>query len=82
MKYDFEKMLFNIYAFESNEKCQTPIVTNDNISPLKERRDYGECGHDFLERNMLELQQKGKQISVDLKNQFKNRLEDFLLKDF
>jgi hypothetical protein len=77
MKYNFEKMLFEICAFEPIEDHRTPIVTNDNISPLKERRDYGERGHDFLERNMLELKNKGVEVSDDLETQFKNRLQDF-----
>ena len=47
-----------------------------DISPLRKRRDYGEGGHDFLERNMLELLDKNVELSDDIKEQFEHRVPE------
>jgi hypothetical protein len=53
------------------KEARIEIIKSNQNSPLKERRDYGVDGRDFVEQNALELKEKG----IDLPKELKNRLK-------
>jgi hypothetical protein len=63
-------------AYDSEQIVREIVKRDKGINPLKERRDYGEKGHDQVELQALTLENKG-MLPEDMKKQLGIRLEDF-----
>jgi len=70
--YDYEKIIKNIYRDRLNKEPSKN--KHYDFIPLKERKDYGEGGLDFLEQQALDLKEEGK-LPKDIEKKIKRRID-------
>lgn len=69
--YDYEKIIKDIYKYRGVKPSKDKRY---DFIPLRERRDYGEKGMDFIEQQLQSLK-KEKKLPKDLDKSLKKRLK-------